>query len=88
MFFGFLRQLAGQTEATLSLPEGATLQHLIERAGEEFGEELGKSLQPDSQSSLPLIIFVGEKDYRFVGGLDTRLEDKTEVYFIPPAVGG
>jgi molybdopterin converting factor small subunit len=88
LFFGFLRQLAGRAEVTLSLPEGATLRQLIDFVAEEFGEELGESLRPDSRRSLPLLIFVGEKDYRFAGGLDMRLEDKAEVRLIPPSVGG
>jgi len=75
-FYGFLKELAGQREVSVSLPEGASLQNLIDRLGEEFGEELKRNLQP------------GGSDYRFAGGLESGLEDKTPVYFIPPAMGG
>lgn len=87
-FYGFLKELAGQREVSVSLPEGASLQNLIDRLGEEFGEELKRNLQADLQNDLPIITVVGGSDYRFAGGLESGLEDKTPVYFIPPAMGG
>ena len=88
LFHGFLRELIGQGEVIVSLSEGTTLQNLIDQLGQEFGDDLKRSLQPDSQSQFPLIIAIGGSDYRFVGGLESRLADKTSVYFIPPTVGG
>ena len=86
--YGVLRQLVNLDEAKMNLPEGSTLQNLIDKLGEEFGEELRTALQPELNTSLPLTISVGPKDYRFYGGLSMRLEGGIPVYFIPAAVGG
>ncbi len=86
-FYGFLRELTGQSEVMVSLEEGATLQNLIDQLVEEFGEDLRENLGLGHQGGSPLII-VGESDYRFAGGLEMKLKDKVPVYFIPPAAGG
>lgn len=88
LFYGLLRGLTDQSEVVISLPEGASLQNLIDHLGTEFGGQLRENLQPDSQGNFPLMIAVEGNDYRFAGGLNARLADKTSVYFIPPAAGG
>jgi molybdopterin converting factor small subunit len=86
--YGSLRQLVNHNEVKVNLPEGSTLQNLIDKLGEEFGEELRTALQPELNKGLPLTISIGPKDYRFYGGLAMRLEERIPVYFIPAAVGG
>ena len=86
-FYGFLRELTGRSEVMVSVKEGATLQDLIDRLVEEFGEDLRENLGLERQGGSPLIM-VGESDYRFAGGLEMKLKDKVPVYFIPPAAGG
>ena len=86
--YGSLRQLVNHNEVKVNLPEGSTLQNLIDKLGEEFGEELRTALQPELNTSFPLTISVGPQDYRFYGGLTMQLEERIPIYFIPAAVGG
>ncbi|TDA65514.1 MAG: hypothetical protein D9V47_13370 [Clostridia bacterium] len=88
LFYSFLRDLAGESEAWIDIPEGATLKQLIEEVGRKYGPDLGQAIKPQPGVDFSILIYAGGQDYRFAGGEDMRLVDRMDAYFIPPAAGG
>jgi molybdopterin converting factor small subunit len=95
-FFGSIKQATGHSEYDVVLSKGSKLMDLINRLGQEFGEEFKESLIPDEKSGFPLLILIGNKDHRFVGkkghrfvcGMDAELYEGVKVYFYPAVAGG
>lgn len=89
-FFAAVRELVGSREETLELPDGGTVENLldllVERHGKPFrdyiydpkGDELRRSLQ----------ILVGDKPMSALNGLSTVLTDGCILAIIPPVGGG
>ena len=86
--YGHLQTIFNSKKFEVELPYQSTLDDLINKIGAIYGKEKTKELYPQESARFPLIIIVGNKDYRFINGMNTLLEDGTTVYFIPPAVGG
>jgi molybdopterin converting factor subunit 1 len=76
LFFGRVRELAGHTEETGELPEGATIADLFDRYVRRFPALAG------FRSSL-----VASRNQEFAAW-DTQLADGDEVAFLPPVSGG
>lgn len=76
LFFATLRDRAGVREATLDLPDGATVAALKERLAEAY---------PRIRESLPTTIVAVNREYAFD---EARLEDGDEVALFPPVSGG
>ena len=76
LFFASCREIVGEREVEVEVPEGATVADLA--AG--IGSEHPRFLEMEGN----LMISVNQ-DY---AGRDTRLKDGDEVAFIPPVSGG
>jgi molybdopterin converting factor small subunit len=86
--YGHLQTLFGEKDFSIDLPYQSTLNDLISYIGKAFGAEKAKELRPAEGTKFPLMIIVGNKDHRFLNGMQTALTDGVIVYFMPPAVGG
>ncbi len=75
LFFAAYRELIGAEELELELPEGATVERLIEEVRARAGS-----------AALPRRLVVAVN--REYAPLDTVLGDGDEVAFIPPVAGG
>ena len=75
-FFAILHDLAGVRDATLQLPEGATVSIASDAIARQF---------PVIAKHLPRIAFAVNQEYR---NRDTVLRDGDEIALIPPVSGG
>ena len=86
--FGHLRSIFGIDATVIDLPDKSTLDDLFAELGRLHGHDAQKELRPRESAQFPLMIVVGNKDHRFLDGMQTVLHDEITVYFMPPAVGG
>jgi molybdopterin converting factor small subunit len=86
--YGHLQTLFGEKNFSIDLPTSSTLDDLIIHIGKTYGQEKEEELRPSEGAQFPLMIIVGNKDHRFLDGMQTALTDGIIVYFMPPAVGG
>lgn len=85
-----IKDIIGQRELEVSLPQGSNLEALLSWMVKTWGESLAAYLfHPDNLSPLPrLRLMVNGQDIGFLDGLDTVLQDGDEVLIIPPVAGG
>ena len=76
LFFGMLKDIVGQPEDSLEMPEGATLESVFARYSERF-ETLRKT-----RSS---ILFARNREF---AAPETALAENDEIAFLPPVSGG
>jgi len=86
--YGHLQSLLGIKHFDVDLPNQSTLDDLIIHIGKIYGGEKEKELRPSEGAKFPLMVIVGNKDHRFLDGMQTALAEGMIVYFMPPAVGG
>ena len=86
--FGSLRELAGEREIDVSLPDGATVRDLLNRLGELRPILAQRLLDEDGNIPRSVNVFVNGRDIRDLGGLDTPVMPDDEVTLLPPAAGG
>ena len=86
--YGHLQTLFREKHFSIDLPTPSTLNDLIINIGKTYGREKEKELRPSEGAKFPLMVIVGNKDHRFLDGMQTVLADGMIVYFMPPAVGG
>jgi molybdopterin converting factor subunit 1 len=75
-FFAILHDLAGVREATVELPEDATVSIASDAIAQQF---------PSIARHLPRVAFAVNQEYR---SKDTVLRDGDEIALIPPVSGG
>src|ERR1700737_746852 len=76
LFFGVLKDLAGQTTDSLSLPGGATLREVFSHYEERM---------PSLASLKASIAMSVNQEY---ASLETKLKDGDEIALLPPVSGG
>jgi molybdopterin synthase sulfur carrier subunit len=83
-----LRELAGERDIEVALPDGATIHDLISRLV-ELRPVLAERLL-DEDDNIPRVanIFVNGRDIRDLNGLDTPVMPDDEVTIVPPVAGG
>ncbi|MFH0812970.1 MAG: MoaD/ThiS family protein [Pseudomonadota bacterium] len=86
--YGHLQDLLKNKEFDVGLPDQSTLEGLITHIGKIYGKEKEKEFRPRESAKFPIMIIVGNKDHRFLKGMETLLSEGVTVYFMPPAVGG
>jgi molybdopterin synthase sulfur carrier subunit len=86
--FGSLRELAGEREIDVALPDGATVRDLLNRLGELRPILAQRLLDEDGNIPRSVNVFVNGRDIRDLGGLDTPVMPDDEVTLLPPAAGG
>ncbi len=84
------QEILGTREAEISLPEGATIQGLLSRLRELWGDRLSSRLfHPGTERLLPYItLMVNGRSVQFLSGTETALHDGDEVLLLPPVAGG
>jgi molybdopterin converting factor subunit 1 len=76
MLFAGLREVIGQREITVTLPDGATVDTLRERIGDDY---------PLAQAILPTVVCAVGEEYV---SPDETLREGDRVALIPPVSGG
>ena len=86
--YGSLRELAGELEIDVSLPDGARVRDLL-RQLEELRPGLAQRLLDENGNITRFAnVFVNGRDIRDLDGLDTPVLPDDEVTILPPAAGG
>lgn len=85
--------VAGGTEQMVVLPGGSTLGDLLAKLAAESGEEFRRRLFSDNDEEAGAVrkdirLLVNGRDYFFVNGLDSVLEDGDTVSIMPLMGGG
>jgi sulfur-carrier protein len=85
-----LKEVVGNREIEMDLPQGATVKSLLARMVEKWGDQLSPHLfQPGSDLLFPYIrILVNGQAIQFLKGVETVLGEGDEVLLLPPAAGG
>jgi len=76
LFFGMMKDVAGTTGLAIELPEGATVQDLVQHCKERIAKFA------DFAACCAVAV---NQEY---GGLETKLKNGDEVGFLPPVSGG
>ncbi|HUJ68914.1 MAG TPA: MoaD/ThiS family protein [Syntrophorhabdales bacterium] len=85
-----LKEILGQDEVELPVPQDATVGTLMTLMTERWGEDLSvKSFEAHGSGPLPHVrILVNGQDIAFLEGIATRLADGDEVLMLPLVGGG
>jgi molybdopterin synthase sulfur carrier subunit len=83
-----LRELAGERDIDVALPEGATIGDLLNRLVELRPNLADRLLDEDGNIPRFVNVFVNGRDIRHLGGLHTPVTPNDEVIILPPAAGG
>ena len=85
-----LKKIVGAREVEISVPSGCTLQVLLEKMVDSWGDKLAARLfEPNSTNLFPYLrLMVNGRDIGFLDGMNTRLKDEDEILIMPPVSGG
>jgi len=87
-FYATIRAIVGAKTLAIDLPEGSSIQELLDRLIERCPPLAEKLLDPDGKLSRSVQVFVdGRSAFHLPDGLETKLRDDQEVDIFP-AVGG
>jgi molybdopterin synthase sulfur carrier subunit len=86
--YAFLRELAGERDIEVTLPDGATVRDLFSRLVELRPSLAQRLLDTDGNTPRFVNVFVNGRDIRDLNGLDTPVMPDDEVTILPPAAGG
>lgn len=85
--FATLREIFGGTGMLyLELPEGSTIEDLLEKLREQYGSKLDVGKLVGENPNVKIL--VNGREITYLNGLRTRLRDGDSVAFIPPVAGG
>ncbi|HZP96478.1 MAG TPA: MoaD/ThiS family protein [Candidatus Limnocylindria bacterium] len=90
-YLGLVRRAAGTSEERVRLDESATLGTLLYRLAERHGRAFRDHVFEGGELSRGSSILIDGHNCRSLGGLDARLDGRSEVEVIvfgPPANGG
>ena len=75
-----ITDLVGKTELDVQAKEGATLSDVFKEVGREYGENVKKKiLAPDGDFHPYVLVSVNGTDFRGLNGINTRLNEDSEV---------
>ncbi len=83
-------RILGDRDVEITLAPGSTVQDLLLKMKERWGEALSPHLfQPGTVVPLPhIVVMVNGRSIRFLRGLETELREGDEVLLFPPVAGG
>lgn len=83
-----MRELAGERDIDVALPDGATIRDLLNRLVKLRPVLAERLLDEDGNIPPSVNVFVNGRDIRDLSGLDTPVMPDDEVTILPPAAGG
>ncbi|MBT94847.1 MAG: molybdopterin synthase sulfur carrier subunit [Acidimicrobiaceae bacterium] len=76
-----------KSHSTLS-SNGANLRELLDQLRPEYPDFVNRVLDEDGNLQRFVNIFLDDEDVRFLGGLDTQLEEGQTLSIVPAVAGG
>ena len=86
--YASLRELAGQRDIEVPLPDGSIVRDVLKRLEELRPVLAERLLDEDGNTPRSVNVFVNGRDIRDLDGLDTPVTPDDEVTILPPAAGG
>jgi len=86
--YASFRELAGERDIDVALPDGATIRELLGRLAELRPSLAHRLLDEDGNITRFVNVFVNGRDIRDLSGLATPVMPADEVTILPPAAGG
>ena len=83
-----MRELAGERDIEVALPDGAVVRDILNRLGELRPILAERLLDEDGNIPRSVNVFVNGRDIRDLSGLNTPVTPGDEVTILPPAAGG
>jgi MoaD family protein len=85
-----LKDVIGGRDVEMEIPEGTTVQGLLDRMVSRWGDGLSPHLfEPGSRVLIPhLRVMVNGQTIAFLQGTETPLKEGDDVLFLPIAAGG
>lgn len=89
-FYATFREIAGEEELSLNLDDQTTVEVLLRKLFERYGDKLKNVLIDSSTGNLAkyVKIFKNGRDIDFLGGLKATLSDGDLIVMFPPVAGG
>lgn len=82
-----LRELTGGN-AEVEVESVSSIRELFAKLGAEHPQLAERLVDEQGQIRRFVNVYVGDEDVRFLEGLDTKLEDSTQVSILPAVAGG
>jgi len=89
-FFASVREIVGKKEETIELPEGATVETVLQKLVQNYGPKF-KDYVYDEKLQTPrnhLQFLVDGRSVTTLEGIKTKLRDGNQFAIIPPVGGG
>ncbi|HHW04225.1 MAG TPA: MoaD/ThiS family protein [Thermoanaerobacterales bacterium] len=88
-----IADLFGCNEQVVSLPEGSKLSDLLDALGRKYGQAFAEILSKiykneKEKHNRDLHLFLNGRNIVFLEGLETKLNDGDELFFLSPVGGG
>jgi molybdopterin synthase sulfur carrier subunit len=88
-FFSILIDITKDDELIFPLETGSNIRNLLEELTLKFGEKFEEQIFKNSADlSKYVLITINGKDIRTLDGLNTKLEQDDEIFFVPAIAGG
>jgi molybdopterin converting factor small subunit len=72
----------------LEVPEGSTVQHVIDKVIEIGGPEIERLIMDAGRISGNLIVMLNKKDVNTLGGVEVPVSENDEIAILPHVQGG
>jgi sulfur-carrier protein len=82
-----MRTFAGG-QAVVTVDEAGTVQELLDKIGQAHPELSARLLDDNGEIRRFVNIYVGDEDVRFLDGLNTSLDARSQVSILPAVAGG
>lgn len=88
-----IADLFGCNEQVVSLPEGSRLSDLLDALGKKYGQTFAEILRKiykneKEKHNRDLHLFLNGRNIVFLEGLETKLNNGDELFFLSPVGGG
>ena len=86
--FGPFRRVLEGKILEVEVPEGSTVQQVIDRVIELGGSEIERLIMDGGRISGNLIVMLNKKDVHTLGGVGVRVSEDDEIAILPHVQGG
>lgn len=87
-FFAGFREIAGEKETCLDLPDKATAGRALEILCQKYGEKMRARIFKGAELKPYVLVLVNGRHIGLLQGLETELKDQDTVAILPPVGGG
>jgi MoaD family protein len=88
-FLSLLKDRIGVNELNMDLEDNATLNDVFAKLFEKFGEDIKTVLvKKTGDLNDHVVIMLNQKNIRSLDELDTKIQHKDEIIFLPAIAGG